>query len=82
VSDRTLPSYVLAAQIGPIAENGPRKTSRTSAEDWLKTIRSGRPRAHEALDLGVDLELEAPGVLGAGLWYEGEPAHLAVFAAQ
>jgi len=82
VSDRTLPSYVLAAQTGPTEGKKRRKTTRKSAEAWLKTLRSGRAKTHKALDLGLDLELEAPGILGAGLWYDNEPAHLAVFAAQ
>lgn len=78
IADRTLPSYVLSA--GLAAERAAGRP-QLAPEHWLTVVRDGSIRVHPALGLGQDVDLMAPGLAGAGLWFERDLAHLAVFEA-
>lgn len=56
------------------------RASAPEARRWLAGAAESRARAYPAPGLGKDVRLEAPGLLGAGLVIDGEPAHVQLFA--
>lgn len=80
LAHRLVPSYVLAASDGvswPAPAGG--APART-AEEWIAEIARAGMRLGPARGLGTEFALAGSGFAGAGLWYDGRPAHLAVFA--
>lgn len=51
-----------------------------SPQEWLDAIGKAYFRRRDAIGLGDDFEIIGNGLIGSGVWLEGHPAHLSVFA--
>jgi len=53
---------------------------RQSPDEWLASISAARVVVRPATGLGADVEIVTASTVGSGVWLEGRPAHLSVFA--
>ena len=79
LAKRTLGAFLLAA--GNASRDGRAAAAARSASGLLRAVATARIEPHPALGFGRDFDLHAPGLIGSGLWFEGAPAHLAMFGA-
>lgn len=77
---RTLPAYLM------VADNAERGMLRgqegdvRTAEGWFEALKRSPLRAKRAAGIGIDFDFKTSVVYGSGLWYEGRPAHMAMFS--
>lgn len=76
---RSVPSFALAAEAAERYSEWRPISPRRTPEEWLGAIVTARVEVRPALGLGLDLELTGEDLVGAGLWHDDRPAHLAVF---
>ena len=79
LAERALRSLLPAAS-DPEASASRVGARRQSAKEWLEVLGAARIARRPAIDLGDDFELAADGLIGSGVWLDGHPAHLSVFA--
>jgi hypothetical protein len=79
LADRTLPAFLMDPHWVDQAladRPGPGR----SAEDWLSLLQETPLTSTKGLGLGQEVDLEAPGLGGSGLWHDDQMIHMAVFA--
>jgi hypothetical protein len=78
-AERRLRSYAFTADLAEMDPKTIPEGPCREPEEWLRFVRHARVFGTPSPGMGEDLSLEGEGILGAGLWCDRHPVHLAVF---
>lgn len=77
---RTLPAYLMAARDAESGRLRGKEGEIRAAEGWLEALKRAQVRARPAAGIGREFDFTTTSVHGSGLWHEGRPAYVAMFA--
>ena len=77
---QTLPAYLMVARDAESGRRRPDEGEIRAAEGWLEALKQAPLRARPSPGLGHDFDFKTTSVHGSGLWHEGQPAYIAMFA--